>query len=82
MSNAYERRQAEKKFKNRIRYLKLKDMKLASTQKYWRFVEQEFDRSETSASENILRGLGLPDDNAWMPLSWHINRALEKKDET
>ena len=41
----------------------------------WRWVERAFDASKISASEQILDALGLPTDNAVMPLSWHIHRS-------
>lgn len=47
--------------------------------KHWSFVEQAFDGSTTGRSERILDELGLPTDDAHMPLGYLIDRHLENK---
>lgn len=51
---------------------------IAAPDAYWPYLEVAFNNSKTSASEQVLCGLGLPMDHPEKPLSWHVARAMER----
>lgn len=45
----------------------------------WQFIAQAFNSSKTSASQRFLEAIGLPYDEAFNPLAWHIDRAISRQ---
>lgn len=48
----------------------------STIERNWKFVEQAYDSSSTGRCERLLFELGLPESDAAMPLSWHLERFL------